>query len=166
MSLLELTAISSTVFFVLTTFSLFLRQQKIKVELQKREQTQKQRLYQISILKEIQDRIGYSLDIEKVIDVITGSLKNLFPYSTASSLLLKNDKLIFKIHLEQTVSSAFILQVKKSMLASLNALIGSLPLHVDEQVLGVPLDETKTAPVGSFFNIPLVAQLFEVFQEN
>ena len=156
MSLLELTAISSTVFFVLTTFSLFLRQQKIKVELQKREQTQKQRLYQISILKEIQDRIGYSLDIEKVIDVITGSLKNLFPYSTASSLLLKNDKLIFKIHLEQTVSSAFILQVKKSMLASLNALIDNLPLHVDEQVFGVPLDETKTSPVGSFFNIPLV----------
>jgi hypothetical protein len=59
------------------------------MELQGKEELEKQRLYQILILKEIQDRIGYSLDTEKIIDVITGSLKYLFPYSTASSIVLK-----------------------------------------------------------------------------
>ena len=69
---------------------IFLRREVIK-----RENYQKQRLYQISILKEVQDRIGYSLDIEKVTDVITGSLKHLFPYSTASSMVIKNEKVVF-----------------------------------------------------------------------
>lgn len=155
MSLLELTAISSTIFFALISLFLSVKQRISKFEIQKREEGEKQRLYQITILKEIQDRIGYSLDIEKVIDVITGSLKHLFPYSTASSVVIKGNMLIIKNYVEKSVSSSFILQVKKSMIASMEALIPNLPIHTDEHVLGVPLDETKTSPVGSFFNIPL-----------
>lgn len=156
MSLLEITAIISTIFFALIALFLSINQRKIRLDIQKREESEKQKLYQISILKEVQDRIGYSLDIENIIDVITGSLRHLFPYSTASSAVIKTDKLVFKTHVEQTVSSAFILQVKKSMLASLEALMPNLPIHIEEQLFGIPLDETKTTPVASFFNIPLV----------
>ncbi len=155
MSLLELTAISSTIFFALMSLFLSIKQRRSGFEIQKREEAEKQRLYQITILKEIQDRIGYSLDIEKIIDVITGSLKHLFPYSTASSVVIKGNMLVIKNYVEKSVSSSFILQVKKSMIASMEALIPNLPIHTDEHVLGVPLDETKTSPVGSFFNIPL-----------
>lgn len=155
MSIIELIAISLTIFFGLISLFLSIKQRRVRLEIQKREESEKQRLYQITILKEIQDRIGYSLDIEKIIDVITGSLKHLFPYSTSSSIVIKGNTLIIKNYVEKSVSSSFILQVKKSMLASMQALIPNLPIHTDEHILGVPLDETKTAPVGSFFNIPL-----------
>jgi signal transduction histidine kinase len=155
MSIISLIAISSTIIFGLISLFLSIKQRQARFEIQKREESEKQRLYQITILKEIQDRIGYSLDIEKIIDVITGSLKHLFPYSTASSIVIKGNSLVIKNYVEKSVSSSFILQVKKSMLASMEVLVPNLPIHFDEHILGVPLDETKTTPVGSFFNIPL-----------
>lgn len=133
-----------------------IREDKTKKLLEEREKVQKQRIYQISILKEIQDRIGYSLDVEKVIDVITGSLRNLFPYSSASSFVIREDKLIFKTYIEEQVSHAFLSQVKASMLASLSALIPNLPSNIDERLAGIPLDETNAKPLASFFHIPLI----------
>lgn len=143
---------------VLTVTLLFLlaKQRSARLELQKKEEVEKQRLYQILILKEIQDKIGYSLDIEKIIDVITGSLKHLFSYSTASSLLIKNGKMVFKVYLEENVNSNFIIKVKNSMIASLGALVGALPTQIEESFLGTPLNETKQETVASYFNIPLI----------
>lgn len=156
MNLFSTALLFSTVFFAISSAVLFLFQRKTKKELTKREQIQKQRAYQISILKEVQDRIGYSLDTEKITDVITGSLKHLFPYSAASSMVIKNNKLMFKSNLEESVSSSYLQEVKKSMLASFQALTIVVPLHLEEQISGAPLDETKKSTVGSFFNIPLV----------
>lgn len=133
-----------------------IKEEKTKKLLLQQDALQKQKIYQISILKEIQDRIGYSLDVEKIIDVITGSLRNLFPYSTASSMVVKEDKLIFKIYVEETVSRSFIDEVKKSMTASLSALLGYLPNDSDELLSGVPLSQDNTLPLASFFHIPLV----------
>lgn len=125
--------------------------------LSEREELQKQRLYQLTVLKEIQERIGYELDIEKVADVITGSIKNLFTYSTVSSLLLKEDKLVFKTLVEENVSHGFINQVKESMMASLSAISGkTLPQAVEDVLSGVLLDDTNPSGLSSFFHIPLV----------
>ena len=156
MSFIEISAITGTFFFTIISLWLVIKQRKIRADIQKREEVQKQRLYQVAILKEIQDKIGYSLDIDKVIDVITGSLKYLFPYSTSSSLLIKRDKIIFKTYVEQSVSSKFIIEVKNTMKTSLLPLIGNLPEEIEEYIQGVPLDDTKTPNIGSFFNIPLV----------
>jgi signal transduction histidine kinase len=135
---------------------LFVKQKQARTKLQGKEELEKQRLYQILILKEIQDRIGYSLDVEKIIDVITGSLKYLFPYSTASSIVLKSDKLVFKTYIEENINSGFVIQVKRTMFASLQALVGNLPAQIEEGMTGAPLDESKTAAVSSFFNVPLI----------
>lgn len=122
----------------------------------KQEEIEKQKLYQISVLKEIQDKISYSLDIEEVIDIITRSLKNLFPYSTASSIVITEDKLIFKTYVEESVNRFFIEQVKKSMLASLNALLPNPPIFIDEKLSGISLNEVNKLPLASFFHIPLI----------
>ncbi len=156
LTLFNYAGMTVTAILAITLIILFIKQRQVSLEIQKKEELEKQRLYQILILKEIQDRIGYSLDIEKIIDVITGSLKHLFPYSTASSIVIKDQRLILKIYIEEGVNSNFIVQVRKSMLASLGALIGNLPEQIDEGMSGVPLDEAKTATVASFFNVPLV----------
>lgn len=144
------------IIFGILAIAFSIKEEKTKKLLLAQDALQKQKIYQISILKEIQDRIGYSLDVEKIIDVITGSLRNLFPYSTASSVVVKEDKLIFKIYVEETVSRSFIDEVKKSMLASLSAILEHLPNDSDELLSGVPLSQDNALALASFFHIPLV----------
>ncbi len=134
-----------------------IREEKTKKKLLEKDENQRQKIYEISILKEIQDRIGYELDIERVADVITGSLKNLFSYSTVSSLILKDDKLIFKTNVEEEVNHDFIEKVKKGMLASLATLLNApLPEKIDETLLGAPLNDQTPSLPSSFFHIPLI----------
>lgn len=156
LTLFDYLSMAITVILTIILLILLSKQRSARIELQRKEQIEKERLYQILILKEIQDKIGYSLDIEKIIDVITRSLKHLFSYSTASSLLIKNGKLVFKVYIEENVNSNFIIKVKNSMIASLGALVGNLPTQTEESFLGVSLDETKLETVASYFNIPLI----------
>lgn len=147
----------TTFFFGCMAVFFALREEKLKKLLKEQDSKQKHRLYEISILKDIEDRISYSLDIEKVFDVITASLRNLFPYSTASSLLVKDDSLVFKTYVEERVNRVFIAEVKQSMLASLSALFGkTVPTHIEETTVGVGLDENNLSRVSSFFHIPLI----------
>lgn len=148
---------STTGFFVLLSLILIINRQRTKKLLEDQSEAQKHRLYELSVLKEVQDRIGYELDLEKIVDVIIGSLHNLFPFSTAASLLNKHDNLVFKVLLEEAVSPSFIQDVKKTMIASLTAMSeGQLSQHIDETISGVFMREDKQDHVGSFFNIPLV----------
>lgn len=157
MSLPFFVAIGTTIFFGALAIYFSSREDKLKKEIQEKESIQKRRLYEISTLRAIQDRIGYSLDIERVVDTLTGSLKNLFPYATASSLLIEPNKLIFKTTIEEPVSRAFIDEVRKSMMASLSTLLGKpLPEHVEEVRTGMLPDENSKEILASFFHIPLV----------
>ena len=133
-----------------------LREQKEKKNLVNRENLQKQKTYHIEILKQLQERIGYSLDIEEIVDVITKSLKDLFLYTSASSMVIKENKLIFKTNLQEGVNRIYIESVKKSMLASLSILLGKIPEVIEETLLGTPLDYTNPLSPKSFFNIPLM----------
>lgn len=157
MSLPLLTAIFTTLFFGIIAIYFSLKEAKTKRSLREKEKKYQHRLYETAILKEIQDRIGYSLDAEKVIDCLTSSLENLFPYSTASSLLLKNGKVIFKTTVKEPVNTAFIMRVKDNMLKSLGALLNEpLPKLIDEKLNGIALDEGNNSVLSSFFNIPLI----------
>jgi signal transduction histidine kinase len=156
-ALLIFSSLGSILVFGVLAIWLSIKEEKTQKLLLEREDTQKQRIYEVTILKEIQDRIGYELDIEKVADVITGSLRNLFPYATTSSLIVKNDHLIFKTYAEQRVSHTFVEQVKRTVLASLAALSDKpLPTQIDDVTSGSILDDANTLPVESFFNIPLI----------
>lgn len=146
--------ILTTLFDFLAIF-LIINHFKNRKKLSEREEAQKQKVYQISILKEIQDRISYSLDIEEIVDVIIGSLRHLFSYSTASSLILKDEQIIFKTYVEERVSPRFIESVKDRMTASFSAIVGIAPTQINQEITGAALDETNTAPLASFFHIPL-----------
>lgn len=148
-------SIVTAILFGILTIVFSIREERAKKAILDREKLEKHRLYEISILKEIQERIGYSLDIEKVIDVITGSVKGQFIYSSVSSLVIKDSHLVFRININESVSRTFIEQVKTSMLASLATLLGSVPTKVDEIFYGEPLDDTNKSSLASFFHIPL-----------
>lgn len=122
-----------------------------------REAELKSRMYELSILKELGDKIGYSLNVQKIVDVITGSLNQFIDYSTVSYMLLEPGKIIFKVDLQTPVSRTFIDDIKIRMRDSLSALL-------DKKLDAIPIDELLTGaiagdvyqPIRSFFNIPLV----------
>ncbi|MBI5530185.1 MAG: PAS domain-containing protein [Candidatus Doudnabacteria bacterium] len=118
-----------------------------------------QKVYQAQVLKEINDRIGYSLDTGKIVDIITSSLGNLLEYDTVSYMVLEPDgKALFKCHVEKTVTHDFIEQVKHKMLMSYEAILNQAvaPKAVDESITGNILDDSLRVEVQSFFNLPVV----------
>lgn len=117
----------------------------------------KRRMYELAILKEIGDRAGYSLNTQKIVDVITGSLNQFLNYSTVSYMLLKPGKILFKADLEAPVSREFIDDIRERMKASLSALLDKNldGMTIDETITGAMVGESSD-PVRSFFNIPLV----------
>ena len=131
---------------------------KLKIILEKREQETNRRMYELAILKELGERIGYSLDMRQIADVITGSLHQFIEYSAVSYMLLGGEKIVFHIHLEKSVHRGFIDEVRNRMLQSLSALLDKQfkQDQVDELLSGAILIEDVEEPVGSFFNIPLV----------
>ena len=146
---------------VLTLFSwvyLLYKSGQIKRIQKKKEEDLNNKMYELAILKELGDRVGYSLDIHQIVDIITGSLHQFIEYSAVSYMLVEPEKVIFKIHLEKSVHRNFIDDVKNRMLGSLSALLDRdfKDSKVDEILSGAILIENVESKVNSFFNIPLV----------
>jgi signal transduction histidine kinase len=134
------------------------KNKKIRKDLEKREEETRRKMFEISILKELGDRIGYSLNVQNIIDIITGSLHQFINYSVTSYMLIEPEKIIFKVHLEKSVSQEFINDIRHRMVNSLTALLNKdfSQVHVEEVLSGALLSESADNPVRSFFNIPLV----------
>ncbi len=118
-----------------------------------------QKVYQAQVLKEIGERIGYSLDTGKIVDIITSSLGNLLDYDTVSYMVLADDgKVLFKCHVEKTVNHEFVEEVKHKMLMSYEAIHNQAikPTSIDESITGNILDDSLKTTVESFFNLPVV----------
>ena len=116
--------------------------------------------YETQVLKEIGDRIGYSLDAGKIIEIISGSLGKLLPYSTVAHMIIdeKQEKVIFATYVAETVSPKFIKDVKTRMLAAFSEMRQEAVVDsdVDESISGAVLDEKQETGVESFFNLPIV----------
>lgn len=131
---------------------------RVRRNVLERDREAKRRLYEIAILKEIADRTGYSLNIQKILDVIVGSLNQFIEYSAVSYMLLDPAKIIFKVDLEQSVSPQYIKDIRTRMLSALSALSGRdlSGVAVEETLTGALTLDITTEPVQSYFNIPLV----------
>lgn len=127
-------------------------------DLELREKELSRRMYELSILKELGDRIGYSLNVEKIVDIITSSLVKLLDYSVVAYMLLRPDKVYFKCQLEEPLNRKFIDDIRGRMLASLAALMNQefKDSDIEEELSGTVIDNTMNDPIRSFFNIPIV----------
>ena len=76
----------------------YVRVRKTESDLKKKEEEMSRRMFELSILKELGDRVGYSLDVHQIIDVITGSLRQFIEYSAVSYMLINPEKILFNIH--------------------------------------------------------------------
>ncbi|MFH1598305.1 MAG: ATP-binding protein [Patescibacteria group bacterium] len=137
---------------------LFWQSRKATRDLKQREKEMERKVYELAILKELGDRTGYSLNVQNIIDIITGSLHQFMEYSAVSYMLLQPEKIIFKVNLEKSVSRNFVDDIQDRMLKSLSALLSKefKKNQVEEVLTGAILVEEMDQPVKSYFNIPLV----------
>lgn len=157
MQYLVILSVSGIVFF-LGVF-LYFKSLKDNKAIREHEVNLNRRMYELAILKELGDRIGYSLDVHQIVDIITGSLHQFIEYSAVSYMIIQPEKVLFKIHLEKSVQRKFINEVKERMLGSLSALLDDKELGkkpIEEILSGAILIEEAEDPVRSFFNIPIV----------
>lgn len=153
--LLLIVAIYTVIVFVF----IWWENRRMRLSLKKKEGEMSRRMYEVSILKELGERIGYSLNVQKIVDIITSSLRRLLPYSTVSYLLLSEEgRVVFHTVLEESVNRQFLEEVKTRMMSSFEALVGRSikPDEFDESVSGTITDENNKLGVKSFFNIPVV----------
>jgi signal transduction histidine kinase len=141
-----------------TVFGLRRSLKKREEEVKKEKAESTRRLYEIAILKEIGDRAGYSLDVEEVLRIITGSLHQFIEFSTVSYIVVKGEKFKLNTYLESSVDKTFLNEMKGKMLASLGVLLDKTidPESIEESISGAISIEDLPQKVGSFFNIPLV----------
>lgn len=146
---------------IVVGFCIYIRKLRsnLKEESEQREAENSRRMYELSILKEIGERAGYSLNTQRIADIITGSLKELIDYSTTAYILEDTQKkeLLFKCKVEESVSPKFIEDVKNKMVTALSALTDQdyKERKIEEVIAGTILDDEKDEPLSSFFNIPL-----------
>lgn len=152
-------------FLLLISGSFIIKSRNFKIEfkkkqdeIEKKEETMKRRMYELAILKELGERIGYSLNIQQIIDIITGSLRQFIDYSAVSYMILEPEKIIFKVHLEKSVHRKFVNEIKDRMIKSISALLNKdfSKMRIEEILSGAILVEDTEEPMRSFFNIPLV----------
>src|SRR5689334_5695385 len=106
-----------------TSIYLFVRSENVRDVIQKSEQDLNRRIYELAILKEIGDRVGYSLDVQQIVDIITSSLHQFIEYAAVSYMLIEPEKVVFKMHLERSVHRRFVNDVRDRMLSALGALM-------------------------------------------
>jgi K+-sensing histidine kinase KdpD len=156
MSLPIISSILTTVLFGIVALILSMREDKVKALLIERDTKQKQRLYEITVLREIQDKIGYALDVEKVVSVITGSVNNLFPTLLPLLWLSQMENSVLKTHIEEQVTKKYLEELKKKMIKSLSSLTtATIPDSVEEKISGVVLENAPTVLPASYVHIPL-----------
>ena len=139
-------------------FLVFQKNKKEKQDLIKREQEAKYRIYEISILNELNDKIGYSLGAENIADVIIRSLSDIVEYSLVSYILPLPEKIIFRADIKDPVSYNFVEQIKLSMKTDLSVALGTdfKNLKIEEKLWGNTLSQEQNQKVGSIFSVPLV----------
>ena len=118
-----------------------------------------QHMYQIQVLQEISERIGYSLEGNKIIEIVTNSIGNLLEYDTVSFMLYSHtDATIFKCHVHKEVNHRFIEQVKENMIRATETICQSenYNMKIDDRIGGSILNDELDVKVESYINIPVV----------
>lgn len=150
----------TAVFSIVVMVIFWFEYRRVRARLLVREEQMKRRMYELSILRELGERIGYSLNVRKIVEIITGSLQKLLPYSTAAYMLPAeaDGRIEFRISLSDSVSKSFVSDVRSRMLKSFSALFGKsfTESDVDESVSGVVTDPNNNKTVRSFFHVPIV----------
>lgn len=143
---------------VVSVSLLYWRERVFRSKILSQETDSRRKLYELAILKKLGEGIGDALDVENIVQIVTGSLHQFIDYTTVSYMLFAEKGFVFTIDLKDSVSKKFIVAIRTQMKKSLEALLDTeiKDKDIDERVTGaIPLAGASDN-VRSYFNIPLV----------
>lgn len=118
-----------------------------------------QKIYQIQVLQEIGERIGYSLDTNKITEIITHSIGALLEYDTVSFMLFADpDNVVYKVHVHNSVPHQFLEDIKQKMVQATSLICGQ-DINIeklDERMTGTILDDHVKGRPESYVNVPVI----------
>jgi len=150
-------ALFATIVLGLVAILLSLENDFLRKDSLEKKKAEEDRIYKLSVIKEIQEKIAYATDPGKVVDIIMISLRNFFSYSAASSMVIKDAQVVLKVYVEENIGSEYIKKVEENMLSSFEKLAGRLPSKINKKMYGIPIDNTVKLTYSSSFHIPLIA---------
>jgi signal transduction histidine kinase len=150
--------ISILLVLIILVFYFYYSLKKREKEITKEREESTRHLYELAILKELGERTGYSLNVEEILQIIIGSLRQFIDYTAVGYIVIAPEKLKINTHIEKPVSDLFIKEMKDRMIASLSALIDKSfeSYALDEVVSGAIVIKEIKQRIGSLFNIPIV----------
>ncbi len=115
--------------------------------------------YLSEVLREVEERMGYTHDPVKFLEVLVSSLNNLLEYDVAGYLALpENGRLVYRSHVNASVDHKFLDSVKAKVFASASVLAGVSSdtfKNVDESITGALLDDNLRKRVEDYFCVPI-----------
>lgn len=144
------------VIFGLVAISLSLENDKLQEKTLEARKTEEDRIYKLSVIKEVQEKIAYCSDPEKIIDTIMASLRNFFSYSAAASMIAKDGQILLKIYIEEKVGQEYVTKIEEATFTSFRKLVGKLPEKIDRKLYGIPIDNVVKSTYSSSFHLPLI----------
>lgn len=131
---------------------------KAKKRIEELESAAQRKQFEEALLSEIHEALDASLTIEKVVSTFAKRLEILLPFSTISSVVVQDERLLVTINAHEEVSHAYIDEVKDQMLASLAALEkrSFRDAIVIDEITGTVSDTTANLPIASVFHLPLM----------
>ncbi len=119
----------------------------------------KYKIYETKILNDLNDKMGYSLSLENIIEIITRYISEITDYSAFCSLISMQNKNIFRANMNDSASYEFIENIKQKMIQRYSTFAGEdlSKLPLDEKITGAILKEDSNLIFpNSFFDIPIV----------
>src|SRR5437867_3080049 len=108
MSDLLLLLIISNVFFGMLAILFSRKEEYAKRQLLQQEHKLAKKRYETVILNLLYEEVGYSLNIQKLIEAIIGNIGNLLPYSMISYVVVSESRLTAKFFIKESVNQEFI----------------------------------------------------------
>lgn len=134
-----------------------LRKNDQEIAQKKRELDKK--IYETLVLREIGQRIDYQLKIDKILDIIIGSLSTLMPFSAVGYILTRPGATSaqFRLHLEEGVNKQFVADLRTQLLESFTKVTGRTfsQSEIIETVDGAIIDDSDKAKIASLWITPL-----------
>lgn len=151
---------TTLIFALIAIYFSYKYERKLK-EAREKEEEITRKVFELSILDELADKIGYSLNIETIAQTISLTSQNLFELTSASYALVEDKTIKIKTYLKENVRLSYSQQVTQIIASSLKEIDSSLS---SSQIIEEPtqqLSKSNTtipsdAVVESYFNIPLV----------
>lgn len=159
------------IFFGLLSVYLSYKEEKRKLLIRIQSREISRRLYQISVLNSVSDKIGYTLNVKDLVDTIVVTVEELIPLSTVSSVLLHDHTLVVESYTKEQVTSSYIKAIENKMLASCFEIdsgfhdfkivispphpLKSSSAHPDSPINGSIESDAWAVSPASYFNIPL-----------